>query len=93
MFPIKYLAGGRSAPLLEATLTIDTTGLAEGEYSFLVSAAEDRNRIGTGLSGLGRGFSFDPLEGAGFLNVVPEPMTLSLLGLGALALLRRRRTA
>ena len=82
-----------TAPLLVGTLTIDTAGLAEGEYSFGVSSAQETNRLGFGLSALGLGINTEPLEGAGFLNVVPEPMTLSLLGLGALALLRRRRTA
>jgi hypothetical protein len=33
----------------------------------------------------------DQLFGTGTLNVVPEPAAISLLGLGALALLRRRK--
>ena len=82
-----------TAPLLVGTLTIDTTGLAEGNYSFGVSSSEEANRVGVGLSALGAGFNTEPLEGVGLLNIVPEPATLALLGVGSVALLRRRRIA
>jgi hypothetical protein len=85
--------GGWQAPLLIGTLTIDTTGLAEGTYSFGVSAAEETNRIGSGLSSLALGFESEGVEGSGRLNVVPEPATLAMLALGAAAAAFRRRMA
>jgi len=33
-----------------------------------------------------------PLRGADYMNAIPEPITLSILGLGGLAMLRRRRS-
>jgi hypothetical protein len=40
----------------------------------------------------GDGINVDPVEGGVIIHQIPEPMTLSLLGLGGLALLRRRRS-
>ncbi len=44
-------------------------------------------RLGVGLSSLGGGANFDNVK----LEVVPEPASLALLGLGALAILGRKR--
>lgn len=73
---------------LLGTLTVDATGLADGEYNIVVNAENDG-----GASKVTSGTDVDLLFGGATVNITPEPMTLSLLGLGALALLRRRRTA
>lgn len=93
IFPFDLFVGGNGplpiglSSILLGTVTVETTGLAEGQYSIFVDSSRD------GFSSIGLGTTFDPISGTGLINVVPEPMTLSLLGLGALALLRRRRTA
>lgn len=46
-----------------------------------------------GFSGLGRGGVGDPLNGSARVTVVPEPATMTLLGLAAVGLIRRRRAA
>lgn len=81
------------APLLVGTLTIDTTGLAEGSYQFGVSSAYETDTIGSGLSSLAAGFDAEPLEGMGTLRVLPEPATLSMLAIGGLLAAFRRRMA
>jgi len=45
------------------------------------------------FSGLTLGGAGDPLNGSALVTVVPEPATLSLLGLGLLGFLRRRFAA
>ena len=95
IFPFDLFVGGNNplepiglSSILLGTVTADTTGLAVGQqYSIFVDSSRD------GFSSIGLGTTFDPISGTGLINVVPEPVTLSLLGLGALALLRRRRTA
>ena len=74
------------------TLTVGTEGLDVGEYEVLVDSLRDFDWSVIGLATRTE-FSTETLSGSALVNVVPEPMTLSLLGLGALALLRRRRTA
>jgi len=88
---------GWSAPLLVATVAIDTTGLAVGDYDVFVSSGREANAIGSALSTIAAGFNSDTTEGVGMFSVVgvvPEPATLALLAIGGLATaMRRRRTA
>ena len=77
-------------PVRIGSLTVDVTGLAEGKYEVLVDFARDNTSLAVGgNSDPGRSYLF----GAGSVNVVPEPATISLLGLASLALIRRRREA
>lgn len=73
-------------PIALGTISVDTTGTMVGErYNVWVDVGVD------GFSGVGGAGVFDGLTGAGEINIVPEPATLGLLGLGALGLLRRRK--
>ncbi len=69
------------------TLTVGTTGLATGDYQILVDGDAD-----VGLSFIALDAAEELLFGsAGVTVLVPEPATLALLGLGGIAVLRRRR--
>ncbi len=73
-------------PFNLGSLTVDTTGLEIGKYTLVVSFDTDLQSTAT-LSGLS-----EPLFGSASVNVIPEPATISLLGLATLALIRRRKT-
>ncbi len=72
------------------SLTVDVTAVAKdyGNYEIIVDGDRDgpRSFVSTGAVN-------DSLFGVGSINVVPEPATISLLGLASLALIRRRRKA
>jgi hypothetical protein len=74
-------------PLGTLNITVPA-GLAPGDYFIDVNSQRDNNR-----SVLGGATGGDPLSGRALIHVVPEPATISLLGLAGLALLRRRKTA
>ena len=82
--------GGTSPPFLLGSLTFDTALLAPGTYMIEVdptmggAPSELKNSAFPGQSEL--------LTGIGTINVIPEPATISLLGLAALVLVRRRKS-
>lgn len=72
-------------------LTIDTTGLADGTYTVFTDFDRETPFVGPGgISTLSFQGADDSLFGSGSF-VVPEPATLALLGIGGIAVLRRRR--
>ncbi len=75
-------------PVLAGVLSVDTTGAALGEYSLMVASERDDGRSII-LDALGNS---DALMGSATFTVIPEPATLTLLGLAALGFLRRRKT-
>ncbi len=77
------IAGAIQGGLWVGTLTVETTGLAEGDYPIVVDGTAD------GMSRLTLAGNWEPLSGAGTVRI-PEPATLALLAFGALVLARRR---
>ena len=81
-------------PIEVATITFDAAGLAPGLYDILVSSDLDGfGNIFNSELNQPDGIRDDVLSGMGQVRVVPEPATLTLMGLAALGLIRRCRGA
>jgi len=70
------------------TLTVDVAGDAvpESVHTVMVDSGRDND-----LSNIASGLNQEGLQGTGTITITPEPATLGLLGLGGLAVLRRRK--
>lgn len=79
------VAGAIQGSLWVGTLTVDTTGLVEGDYPVFVDGTTD------GMSRLTLAGNWEPLSGAGTVRI-PEPATVGLLAFGVLVVSRRRGT-
>ena len=75
-------SGTVSADGLLATLTVDTTGVWSSTYAL---------KLGDTLNGATDFGDVHPVITEGTIQVVPEPSSVALLGLGGLAALRSRR--
>lgn len=98
VFPADLNVGGSdfsaplfAAPLVIGTLSIPTQGLAEGTYEVFVNSSVEEGLLGFALSVAAAGFTQEGLAGVGTVNIVPEPATLVMLGMGGLAAAYRRR--
>lgn len=78
-----YFGSPQSPGLVLGTLTATAPDVV-GTYEIMVDSERDGGRSGLGATA-------EPLFGSVVVNVIPEPATCSLLALGALGLIRRRK--
>jgi hypothetical protein len=90
------VGGYRSSPFYTSphtigTFILDTTAMPPGTYELITSTAWE-SQVGEPNSGLNfLGGPIEPLEGAATLTIVPEPASLLLLTLAAVAAVMPRR--
>ena len=82
--------GGTSPVFALGSLTFDVGALPNGTYTIEVDPAIDGNR--SKLKNSNFPAELELLTGTATINIIPEPATISLLGLAALALVRRRKS-
>jgi hypothetical protein len=79
------------APLLIGQLTIQTAGIAVGNYfDVFVDGTGETLIYGTPVSLVAPSDPAEGLNGSTQVHIIPEPATLSLLGLVLFGLIRRR---
>lgn len=78
--------GPVTSPFDLGTLAVDASTLPLGDHYLSVDGDRDDGR-----SGVAYGTESERIFGSAVIHVVPEPMTIALLGLGAVGLLRRRK--
>jgi hypothetical protein len=76
-----------SSRMLNVALTAGT------QYFLINTSFRQVGYVSTTNEGQATGHYYDGISGQGNINVVPEPASMAVLGIGALALLRRRKKA
>lgn len=87
-------AGGPHAQIASVQWDLDNNGIYEKMTTNLVLSAADLAALGGGVHTIGMRITStegDSASGTGALNIIPEPATLALVGLGLVSILRRRR--
>ncbi len=86
IFFVLGIADTSAGPVRIGSLIVDTTDLGLGKYEVLVDGDFDQESAASNGP-------FELLFGTASVNVIPEPATISLLGLASLALIPRRKKA